>query len=227
MRGSELDFFLSVGYYRMQQEIFTCQYIRHNGVPCPVHWLRIVLTNVTYGPKQSRLFRINESFSVTVRPLVLSDELETLYALYRSTLSFDTYASVEACLLNGATRSAFDTSMIEIRDGSKLIAVGIFDNGDRSIAGILNFYHPDYRRHSLGKYLMLLKTDCARRGQKDYYYPGYIVSNYPKFDYKLFACESATEVYDDRHGYWLPFSWETVSALAADALRSDQPAEGE
>lgn len=218
MKENELDFFLSIGYYRMQQEIFTCRYIVFGDKLCPVHWLRIALASVTYGPKQARLLRINEQFSVAVKPFVLSGEIETLYTLYKNRLNFDTYESVESCLLNGATQSAFDTYMVEVRDGNTLIAVGVFDNGERSIAGILNFYHPDYHRQSLGKYLMLLKINYARLQQKDYYYPGYIVSNYPKFDYKLFACEAATEVFDSSSGRWLPFSWETVTALASDRL---------
>jgi leucyl-tRNA---protein transferase len=222
MKGRKLDLFLSKGYYRMQQDVFTCHYLLVDTVVCPVHWLRIALASVSYGPKQSRLFRINASYSITIKPFALSDELESLYALYRNSLDFDTYNSVEACLLNGSAGNSFDTYVIEVRDGGTLIAAGIFDEGERSIAGIVNFYHPDYHRQSLGKYLMLLKMNHARQHRKDYYYPGYIVSSYPKFDYKLFACEAATEVYDERHDWWLPFSWETVTALAAATLESSQ-----
>lgn len=218
MKGNKLDLFLSMGYFRMQQEIFTCRYLVVENTIQPVHWLRIALATATFGPKQSRLFRINANFSVVVKPCVLTKEIESLYALYKDSLNFDPADSVESWLYNGATRSIFDTYIIEIRDENTLIAVGIFDNGERSIAGIMNFYHPDYHRHSLGKYLMLLKIKYAQLQQKDYYYPGYMVSNYPKFDYKLFACEKATEVLDERSGQWLPFSWETVSILAANKL---------
>ena len=200
----------------MQQEVFTCRYLIVNNAICPVYWLRIALHNATLGPKQSRLYRINAAYSVAIKPFILSDELETLYALYRNSIDFDTYETVESCLLNGVTHSLFDTYVIEVRDGGTLIAAGIFDRGNRSIAGIVNFYDPTYRRQSLGKYLMLLKMDVAQRQHLDYYYPGYIVVNYPKFDYKLFACEAATEVYDERYDQWLPFSWATVAALTAD-----------
>nr|GFD32934.1 hypothetical protein [Tanacetum cinerariifolium] len=53
---------------------------------------------------------------------------------------------------------------------------------------------PDYRKHSLGKYLLLLKTEYAREQQLAYYYPGYLVYGYSKFDYKLFASPEATEL---------------------------------
>ncbi|HEY0109825.1 MAG TPA: arginine-tRNA-protein transferase [Fibrella sp.] len=218
MERSRLDLFLSRGYFRMQQQIFTCRYVHFDEVRYPVHWLRISLAVATFGPKQNRLFRINDRFSVTVKPLEITNELETLYDLYWYSLDFDAPYSVASCLLDGSTQTIFDTYVIEVRDEGRLIAAGIFDNGDRSIAGIMNFYHPDYRKQSLGKYLMLLKIQYAQQQRKDYYYPGYLVGNYPKFDYKLFACESATEVYDEGSGRWYPFSWETVKALEAGKI---------
>lgn len=214
MKGYKLDLCLSKGYFRMQQDIFTCRFVLFDDSLCAVHWLRIVLNDVTYGTKQLRLLRSNEKFSIAVKPFVLSDELEDLYALYRGSINFDAPESVESCLLNGAIDSVFDTYVIEVRDGTKLIAAGVFDNGIHSIAGIMNFYHPDYRKHSLGKFLILQKMKHAQLHHKAYYYPGYLVSNYPKFDYKLFACEPATEVFDSIRDRWLPFSWETVGALA-------------
>ncbi|MCY7357425.1 MAG: arginyl-tRNA--protein transferase [Rudanella sp.] len=212
----ELDFLLSIGYFRMQQDVFTCRYVQFDGAIHPVYWLRIVLSVVNFGPKQSRLFRINAPYTVTVRPFVLTDEVEMLYAQYRSNINFDTYSTVESCLWNGADTSKFDTYNVQIRDDGKLIAVGIFDNAGQSIAGIMNFYDPDYHRQSLGKYLMLLKTEYARQRGLAYYYPGYIVGNYPKFDFKLFTCEAATEVFDEPCVRWLPFSWETVKVLEND-----------
>ncbi|MEZ0487079.1 GNAT family N-acetyltransferase [Fibrella aquatica] len=213
---SRMDLFLSLGYFRMQQQIFTCRYVHFDEERYPVHWLRISLSAVVFGPKQNRLFRLNAPFSVTVKPLIISDELESLYNDYWNNIDFDAPYSVESCLLEGSSSSIFDTYVIEIRDEGRLIAAGIFDNGEQTIAGIMNFYHPDYRKHSLGKYLMLLKIRYAQQQQKTHYYPGYLIGNYPKFDYKLFACQAATELYDAQREEWLPFSWETAKALEAE-----------
>ncbi|QJW92380.1 arginine-tRNA-protein transferase [Spirosoma taeanense] len=218
MKGSKLDLCLSLGYFRMHQDIFTCRYLVFDNTIFPVHWLRFVLNRVEYGPKQRRLLRSNEMFSVVVKPFIITPEVEALYSLYKSSVDFEAPESVRFWLLNGARYDAFESYAVEVRDGDRLIAVGVFDNGDQSIAGIMNFYHPAYRKHSLGKYLMLQKINYARLQQKQYYYPGYIVSNYPKFDYKLFPGEAATEVFDDTKSQWLPFSWETVNALAVDIL---------
>ncbi|SNR49843.1 MULTISPECIES: GNAT family N-acetyltransferase [Hymenobacter] len=223
LRGDALDFYLSQGYYRMHQDLFTCRFLPINNDLYTVHWLRVVLEHVHYGPEQRRLLRLNKQFSVFLRPFSLTQEYEDLYALYRASITFDAPETIEAFLLAGATHNVFTTSVLEVRDGHQLIAAGIFDTGARSIAGIMNFYHPSYRKHSLGKYLMLLKINHALAHQKAYYYPGYLVHNYPKFDYKLFPCLAATEVFDSAMSRWLPFSWDVVAAQAADLLTSWPP----
>ena len=220
--GEFLDYYLSQGYYRMGQNLFTCQFLPLDEGLHTVHWLRLVLACVAYGPKQRRLFRLNKSFAVAVKPFRLTPEHAALYARYYQSLDFDTNSSLADLLLDGATQTVFDTYVVEVRDGEQLIAAGVFDQGSDSLAGIVNYYDPAYHRHSLGKYLMLLKLEHARRRQLTYYYPGYLVHNYPKFDYKLFACAAATEVYDSRHSKWLPFSWEEVNREAAALLAERQ-----
>ncbi|TGD77974.1 GNAT family N-acetyltransferase [Hymenobacter wooponensis] len=219
IRGDALDYYLSQGYYRMHQDLFTCRFLPINDTLYTVHWLRLVLPEMEFGSEQRRLLRLNERFSTSIRPFRLTDELEALYAEYRRSITFDAPETVEAFMLAGATHNVFNSEVLEVRDGDQLIAAGIFDSGARTLAGIMNFYHPSYRKHSLGKYLMLLKIKHALAKQHDYYYPGYLVHNYPKFDYKLFPCLAATEVFDCVTGLWLPFSWDTVAAQSTHLMR--------
>lgn len=216
--GDLLDYYLSLGYYRMNQDLFTCRFLPVGANLYTVHWLRLVVPQVQYGPKQRQLLRQNARFTVTVQPLRLTPEYEALYARYYQSVNFDTATSLETLLLAGATYSVFNTHIIEVRDENQLIAAGVFDCGTDSIAGIVNFYDPSYRKFSLGKYLLLLKTEYARQRQLAYYYPGYLVQGYPKFDYKLFACLAATEVFDCRSSHWLPFSWEAVQEQSSALL---------
>ena len=220
LRGDALDYYLGQGYYRMQQDLFTCQFLPINDSLFTVHWLRLVLPQVQFGAEQRRLLRLNRQFSVSILPFQLTTEYEDLYTHYRFSTNFEAPPTVESFLLAGAEHTIFTTSVIEVRDGARLIAVGIFDSGLRTLAGIMNFYDPSYRRHSLGKYLMLLKIEYAFSQQMHYYYPGYLVHDYPKFDYKLFACREATEVFDCVSGYWVPFSWPEVARQSAELMAS-------
>jgi len=216
--GNMLDYYLGQGYYRMHQDLFTCRFLPISDTLHTVHWLRLALDNVTWGPEQRRLLRLNEPFDVSIQPFRLTDEYETLYAQYRASITFDAPPSVEAFLLAGATHNIFTTEVLEVRDNGQLIATGIFDSGTRSLAGIMNFYDPAYRKNSLGKYLMLLKINHARARHMQYYYPGYLVHDYPKFDYKLFPCLPAMEVFDCLRDQWLPFTWDEVNRQATELM---------
>ena len=225
IRGDALDFYLAKGYYRMQQDLFTCQFVPFDGRIYTAHWLRLALNRVQWGPEQRRLLRRNARLAATVQPLRLTPEHEDLYTRYRDNITFDAAPTVAAVLLGDAVHNVFNTYAIELRDGTRLVAVGIFDLGHRTIAGILNYYDPDYRRDSLGKYLLLLKINYATRARLQYYYPGYMVQGYPKFDYKLSVSPSATEVFDSIRGLWQHFSTEAVAAQSAELLADWLPEE--
>ena len=76
----------------------------------------------------------------------------------------------------------------------------------------MNFYHPDYKKFSLGKYLMLIKIQYALQAEKKLYYPGYIVHNYPRFDYKLFVDSNAAEIYIPERQGWFPYDAALLEA---------------
>ena len=76
IRGDALDFYLAQGYYRMQQDLFTCQFVPFDGRLYTAHWLRLDLTRVTWGPEQRRLLRRNARFTAAIRPFRLTVEYE-------------------------------------------------------------------------------------------------------------------------------------------------------
>ena len=225
--GDFLDYYLAQGYYRMGQNLFTCQFLPLETGLYTTHWLRLAMARATYGPKQRQLFRLNERFTVASWPFRLTPEYEALYALYYQSIDFDANPSLGDLLLEDSPHNIFDSHVLEVRDGKRLIAAGVFDRGTDSIAGIVNFYDPAYRKHSLGKYLMLLKLEHARQHGLAYYYPGYLVHNFPKFDYKLWACPAATEVFNARTHQWRPFSWEEVNREAARLLADREASDAE
>ncbi|HYK47970.1 MAG TPA: hypothetical protein VEV83_22485 [Parafilimonas sp.] len=204
LTGRQLDEYLSRGWFRMGQTIFTTDVVPLNDSVYAVYWLRIDLRRLKYGKTQKKLFVLNKNFTVTIQPLSINSELEDLFTLYRTAVDFTPPQSVEEYLFLGINQNIYDTYLIQIRDHGQLIAAGIFDNGETSIAGILNFYDPSYKKYSLGKYLMLIKAEHAIKMGKAWYYPGYIASGFSKFNYKLFPDKHATEMYDKDSKTWLP-----------------------
>lgn len=203
----QLDEFLARGWYRMHQTIFTTNYIVDAEKHYRVFWLRYNLQYYAHRKNSLRILLRNRNFSFTVKPFALSNELERLYEQYRNTIAFEGAPSVKQWLFyDSPGPDIYDSHLIEIRDGKQLIAAGVFDKGARSVAGIMNFYDPAYRKYSLGKYLILLKMNYALEEGYKYYYPGYVVHGYPKFNYKLFVGEEFTEAYIPELKRWFPYT---------------------
>jgi leucyl-tRNA---protein transferase len=205
LSGDDLDEYLAKGWYRMGQIIFTTNHIVYEETVYRVYWLRYYIPSIQYGKSHQKIVTSNQHFSAETKPLQITEELEGLYALYKSSVSFQASETVRNFLLDGGTADIYNTSVIEIRDNNKLIGAGIFDNGNNSIAGIMNFYDPAYKKYSLGKYLMLLKINYAKSTGKTWYYPGYIVAGYPKFDYKLFIGKDIAEIYLPEFSSWMKY----------------------
>ena len=217
--GKVLDSFLAQGCYRMRQDIFTTNFLWNDGDLYKVFWLRYSLQHFHFGKKPQKLFATNKHFEITIKPFEINKETEALYKMYLDKINFDAPPTINDFLFAEVLEAHhvhFDSEVIELRDNGKLIAVGIFDNGHKSIAGIMNFYDPAYKKYSLGKYLMLLKMQHAIATKKKFYYPGYIAYGYEKFDYKLFPNPNLAEIYDSNKRIWLPYSKELLMQLVDD-----------
>lgn len=216
--GVLLDDYLALGYYRMGQYIFTTDSIWNNGKNHFVFWLRYPLTDFYFDKKPQRLLAANKHFTIIHRDFYINEELEHLYGLYISAIEFDAPPTLQSYLfgeifVDEEMYNVFDSGIIEVRDGNTLVAAGIYDNGETSIAGIMNFYDPSYKKYSLGKHLMLLKIQHAIKRQMKFYYPGYIAYEYEKFDYKLFPNSTLAEIFDSLKKQWLPYNKDLLMQL--------------
>jgi len=208
-----LDEYLARGWYRMQQTIFTTDIIIKQETILPVFWLRLSLKKYRENKTSRKIIEVNRPFNIRLCPGDITDEAEALYQVYKAAMDFDLSDSIRDYLLGEALESIYATKRIEIRDGKKLIACGFYDEGANSLAGILNFYDPSYNKFTPGKYLMLVKIARALEEKKTYYYPGYISTAIPKFDYKLFPGKEASEVYLSAEGTWVPWLSTTRESL--------------
>ncbi len=208
--GERLDEYLSLGFYRMRGALFTTHQVFFNRNENghffgPVFWLRTVLNSFSESTASKRIRKKCASFNVLFKPAEITNEIEDLFSIYKMAINFETYASCRDCMLNKeATINPFNSWMIEVWDEATLIAVGYFDIGVKASMAILNFYHPHYKKHSLGKYLMLKTLDYCKQLKMHYYYPGYICTTDDKMDYKLFPDSSSIEVLMPIEKKWHP-----------------------
>ncbi len=210
-KGIELDAALAKGYFRMGNEIYTTIHVFHEYygkhiIYNPVFWLRLNLSKAHETNSTKRIRRRCARFSVTFKLAEITEEVELLYSQYFATIPFEGYSSCKECIpqLNN-DEAVFDTYMIEIRDQDLLIGVGFFDKGSKALMSVLHFYHPEYKRFSIGKYLLLLSIDYAKAQQMSYTYPGYIILSNPKMNYKIFPNKEAIELYLSKDNRWDPY----------------------
>ncbi len=206
-KGQILDVMLELGYYRTQHLMFTCMHAQadENSYALPVFWLRTKVGTIKER-KQARTIRNKcAAFTVSIQPAIVTKEIENLYILYRNHVQFSTSESCSSYLHQPHLENPFESYMVQVRDGTTLIAVGFFDKGSTSIAGIMNMYHPNYHGFSLGKYIMLQKIDFSKANGIDWYYTGYISTASTRFDYKTFPDITSVEVYLPIVKRWLPY----------------------
>ncbi len=207
IKGALLDHYLLYGWYRMGFLVFTTHYISitDDGKTHRVYWLRYKVQDINRSKTIANLEAINKHLSVTCQPFRLTEEIDALHKKYAANLKFSAATDLQQ-VLQDMNNDIYDSHIIEVRDNGKLIAGGIFDKGKDTIAGIINFYDPEYKKQSLGKFVILQKYKYCVDHAIAYYYPGYYMPDHPLFDYKLFLDKSAIEVYIPETNQWLPYN---------------------
>lgn len=205
-----LDHALAAGYFRMGNDLFTTQEVfvsnyGNGAIYDPVFWLRLNLKKAKETATTKRIWKKCAGFSFCIELAEITEEIESLYSVYLHSVNFDGYPSCKACIpeLNNPA-AAFDTHMITIRDQGRLIGVGFFDVGKKALMSVLHFYHPDYKRFSIGKFLMLITKEFANDCHMDFIYPGYFTIDGTKMDYKVFPQKEAIEVFLSKDNSWVP-----------------------
>jgi arginine-tRNA-protein transferase len=198
----ELDDYLSRGWFRMHQSIFTTHHLVFDDAWYKAIWLRVCLKKFDADKKYKTLHKRNCKFKTEIKKAHITGEHEALFARYRQSVSFETSSSLEWLLLGNRFYNVYNTFMINVFDERKLIGAGFFDLGNTSAAGICSVYHPDYKKYSLGKYIIYEKIFFCKKQKFQYFYPGYFVPGYTAFNYKLEIGRSALEYFDADKQKW-------------------------
>jgi leucyl-tRNA---protein transferase len=206
LEAQNLDNLLAQGYYRYGCTMFTTNTVETDGISNKAHWLRYLVPQYSSTPQHQRLLRASKQFTVHIQAFELDSELEDLHQQYRNSLPFEISSSLAQNLyyysLAHTEIFVFKSFVVKIYDKDTLVAAGIFDHGTQAIAGIINMYHPAYKKHSLGKLLVLHKMQYCKQHGIAYYYPGYVVENNPRFDYKFFLGKEISQLWDPTTLQW-------------------------
>ena len=176
---NEFDNYLAKGWYRMTQNIFSVtHWFNFETIEVDrVWWLRYHIQNIQSHRSHRKIRKMNAEFDVEYEKYdEIPKEDHLLYDRYYEWIQFDGYISLDRCLY-----------------------------GEKAIMAKVNFFDPDYAKYSPGKFIMLKSIDFLREKGFEWYYPGYVIVNRPKFDYKLFIGKESAEYYDPEIEKWKPY----------------------
>lgn len=185
LSGEELDAYLSRGWFRNGQRIFTTNFLNFDQQIYSAIWLRIDLRGMQSVHGFDKLAKRNKKFTATIQPASITADKEALFEQYKTGIDFSASQSLTSLLYGDSASDIYNTFEVLVHDGDKLIGVGYFDTGKECVAGITSFYDHAYAKNSLGRYIIMLKIQYCIAQQFRYFYPGYFAPEYEAFDYKL------------------------------------------
>lgn len=205
MAPEALDSYLAKGWYRMGQTIFTTHFLCFQQHFYSAIWIRLELEDYHFRKSIRKLMNKNSRrFRVEFRKGKIDRQKERLYQRYRRSFAGMLAPSLKDSLQDGDDQNIYNSYEVCVYDEDRLVAFSFFDLGNSSAASILGVYDPDYDRYSLGFYTMLLEVQYCLDHDLSYYYPGYVVPGYARFDYKMRIGD--VEYFDLEKSSWLSFN---------------------
>lgn len=200
----ELDHFLTRGWYRMGQTIFTTHFLCFGQEFYSAIWVRLPLKEYRFRKSLRKLIRRNKlTFNYRIQKAEITPEKEALYQKYRVSFPGMLAPSLKESLLDGEESNIYNTYEVQIISEGRLVGLSFFDLGQDSLASITGIYDPKFQKFSLGFFSMLLEIEFGLERSYEFYYPGYVVPGYNRFDYKLRIGE--VDYFDLALQDWAPY----------------------
>ena len=214
LNADQFDSLITEGYFPTQEYLETITHLifpnmwEGRMVAYKVYPLRFEIKKIQEHQSHKRIRNDNKQFIFKIEKFEkVLPEHKKLYKKYLTSIDFNRNSRIEGIIgCEYATDSVFDIHTISIYDQDKLVALGIFYLGAIYGTSILHVLDPDYKKYSLGKYLILLTIDYLKQLKYPFYSPGYIVNNFQKFDYKLFIGKEAATVFHHDIGKWKKYN---------------------
>jgi arginyl-tRNA--protein-N-Asp/Glu arginylyltransferase len=204
LTAAGLDSLLAAGWRPTGQLVYELDYIELDpGQLVNLIPTRLRLAGHRWSKRQRKLLRQNEdTFEVAIRPAFADAAKDDVYRLYAWAHPDKTQLWYDYHLRTESGHSFLNTWEVSVSYQGELVAFSFFDLGEKSAYGKMGVYNPAWEAHSLGLFTLFLEVDYCRQLGMDFYYPGYVSPDTPRFDYKHRL--GALELWDLRQSAWVP-----------------------
>lgn len=213
----ELDAYLEKGWFRMGQMIFTCHVLCFNNEVYSTVWMRLDLKDFKFKKRMRKILNRNDRlFTIKINEPDFEGERQRLYEKHKRRFEGYIPGTLKESLFGMEEDNIYNTKEIAVYDGDRLIAISYFDIGSKTMASIMGLFDPDYEKYSLGIYTMIKEVEYGIEQGLRYYYPGYVVPRYGKFDYKLRI--GPMDFYDVPSKTWKPYEEMILERLPSETI---------
>lgn len=165
--------------------------------------LRIDLKNFQPSKSQRKILKKNQGLTTIIRDCSIDKTKEKLFKEHAARFKENIPESIYVFLSEeDPANTPCELKEICIYDRDKLVAVSFLDLGLESSSSVYAMFDPNYSKHSLGIYTMLLEIEYSKERNMSYLYPGYAYREKSFYDYKK---KFPPMEYFDWNGKWLPF----------------------
>lgn len=185
---AELDRYLTSGWRPAGQAVYTADYLRTDGDELyGCIQVRLPLEGFAFKKRHRKMLRRNDArFRIVYGQATAPDtEILDLNRRYMAQHPEKSREQLDIHVSGEFGNQALDTRIVRVYDEERLVAFSYFDAGERTAYTKAGIYDPDYANYSLGIYTMLLEIRWLVEHDYAFYHPGYVVPEYPMFDYKL------------------------------------------
>ena len=125
--------------------------------------LRVIVKAFTPSKSQKRLLKRNQNLTINLSN-TLKDNYYQLYEQYINEVHHDgaMYPASYEQYENFIRTDSFEQLFIEIYDDKELVSVAATDVLNHALSAVYTFYHPAYRKVSLGMYSILCQIEITK-----------------------------------------------------------------
>jgi len=169
----------------MGLSIFTTHFLFFDDQLYNAVWLRLPIVEYKFRKSLRKIKnKVENNFKVTIGVATFNEAKEKLFEEYKLQFKGNLHSSLRTYMLDDEYHNVYNTYECCVYDGNQLIAFSFFDIGSKATASILAAYNHNYSNFSLGMYTMLAEIEYSQKINAEYYYPGYFVPGFDRFDYK-------------------------------------------
>jgi len=148
--------------------------------------VRINVEQFKASRSQRRCLQRNQDLTISHHSATFNAEHFELYRRYLASrhLNGGMDNPTEESYVSFLTSDWSETSFIEIRRDSQLVAVAITDHVHNGLSALYTFFDPDMAEYSLGTYGILQQINIAQTQGLSWLYLGYWIKDCQKMQYK-------------------------------------------